>query len=290
MASSSKKNRRKKKPSQEQGETPECTAAVEWKVAEERLRPLPMSSPGSTDHVHTPPPHWAGHVEQCDELSVSSTASPARSTQESAPSKSKRKKKKKNDSLHQTQDHSPKAPTKTVAHPSPHHPTDSGAHSSSSSPAQGGGGESSFELELEWCIAQLVIGSQRADASKAQRQENEKLVRVLRSEKTPLPRKRQLMRNLFGDYRSRMKKEPLPDRLKARSAPSISSIESKVSDSRGRFFKKSSLQQQQGARGKGKLELPMESVACSSSFREVNSAAVGQPVPFCFNFDVDSDQ
>lgn len=32
-------------------------------------------------------------------------------------------------------------------------------------------------------------------------------IRTLRSEKTPLPRKRQLMRSLFGDYRAQMDAE-----------------------------------------------------------------------------------
>lgn len=282
MASPPKKNRRKKAPTQEQKETRESTTAVELKVAQDRLSPLPVSSLGSTDQ-HTPPLQQAGLVDQHKPVGTSSTTA-APSTQESASSKSKRKKKKKtNDSLHQPGP-SPKGPTKAVAHPPPHHQTDVGASSSS---AQSGGGESSFELELEWCIVQLVIGSQRTDASKAQRQENEKLIRVLRSEKTPLPRKRQLMRNLFGDYRSRMKKEPLPDRLRAPSAPSISVVERNVSETRGKFFKKSSLLQQQGTGGKGKSELSLEDEACSS---HVNSAAVSEPVPFCFNFDVESDQ
>lgn len=32
-------------------------------------------------------------------------------------------------------------------------------------------------------------------------------IRTLRSERTPLPRKRQLMRSLFGDYRAQMEAE-----------------------------------------------------------------------------------
>lgn len=32
-------------------------------------------------------------------------------------------------------------------------------------------------------------------------------IRILRSERTPLPRKRQLMRSLFGDYRAQMEAE-----------------------------------------------------------------------------------
>lgn len=32
-------------------------------------------------------------------------------------------------------------------------------------------------------------------------------IRTLRSERTPLPRKRQLMRSMFGDYRAQMEAE-----------------------------------------------------------------------------------
>lgn len=32
-------------------------------------------------------------------------------------------------------------------------------------------------------------------------------IRILRSQRTPLPRKRQLMRSLFGDYRAQMEAE-----------------------------------------------------------------------------------
>ena len=72
----------------------------------------------------------------------------------------------------------------------------------------------------------------RSDETKVQKQENKKHIRCLQSEKTALPRKRQLMKNLFGDYRSKMAREPL---LPAASA-SISS--SKSVESKGRFVRK----------------------------------------------------
>lgn len=71
--------------------------------------------------------------------------------------------------------------------------------------------KSSFEGELEWCIAQLELGMLRTGATKSQKQQNGRSLQTLRGTKTPLPKKRQLMRNLFGDYRSKMKTQPIPE-------------------------------------------------------------------------------
>lgn len=69
--------------------------------------------------------------------------------------------------------------------------------------------KSSFEEELEWCIAQLELGMLRTGASKSQKQQNDRSLHTLQGTKTPLPKKRQLMRSLFGDYRSKMKTQPI---------------------------------------------------------------------------------
>ena len=80
-----------------------------------------------------------------------------------------------------------------------------------SSPSQSLPTKSSFEQELEWCIAQLELGMLRTGASKSQKQQNQKSIQTLQGSKTPLPRKRQVMRSLFGDYRSKMKTQPIPE-------------------------------------------------------------------------------
>ncbi len=93
---------------------------------------------------------------------------------------------------------------------------------------------SSFEDELEWCVAQLELGLLRKDISKPRRQENERNIKTLRSSKPPVPRKRQLMRNLFGDYRAKMKTQPL-----TRRRPEIVPVERETCEKVGRFYRQS---------------------------------------------------
>jgi hypothetical protein len=70
-------------------------------------------------------------------------------------------------------------------------------------------GKSSLEEELAWCMAQLEIGCARKGATKEQKELNLQIMKKLQSAKTPLPKKRQIMRNVFGDYRSKMAADPL---------------------------------------------------------------------------------
>jgi hypothetical protein len=83
--------------------------------------------------------------------------------------------------------------------------------------------KSSFEEELEWCVAQLELGMLGTGASKSQKQQNQRSLQTLQNSKTALPKKRQIMRSLFGDYRSKMKTQPIPDnptpKLKATKSP-----------------------------------------------------------------------
>lgn len=92
---------------------------------------------------------------------------------------------------------------------------------------------STFSEELEWCISQLQVGLLVPSSSKRQKQENERHIRLLDSSKTPLPKKRQLMKTLFGDYRTKMKHHPLQANTKA----SIDSANKKQVSSNGMFYK-----------------------------------------------------
>ena len=134
---------------------------------------------------------------------------------------------------------------------------------------------SNFEQELEWCIAQLEMGLTRSGASKMQKIDNEKYVRLLRSGKSPLPRKRQLMKTLFGDYRSKMIKEPLQQGFPP--PVSICAIREKgLVSSRGRFFKKS-VHKDSGTHNGASVE----GVSVMNKTKEVS------PV-FHFNFDMEA--
>ena len=92
-----------------------------------------------------------------------------------------------------------------------------------------------FEEQVDWCIRQLELGLHHRDATKAQKDSNEKNIRTLRSLKVPVPRKRQLMRSLFGDYRSKMAATPLPE-ARAKE-PRVSKVEREVVGECGKFFK-----------------------------------------------------
>ena len=94
-----------------------------------------------------------------------------------------------------------------------------------------------FEEQIEWCIGQLELGLHRREATKAQKDSNEKNIGTLRSLKVPIPRKRQLMRSLFGDYRSKMMTTPLPEASTRAKGPCVSVVEREVAEDCGKFFK-----------------------------------------------------
>ncbi|XP_013916682.1 PREDICTED: uncharacterized protein LOC106544817 [Thamnophis sirtalis] len=64
-----------------------------------------------------------------------------------------------------------------------------------------------FQDELEWCITQLETGLLRLNPTPKQADETRHILRVLRSRKAPLVKKRQMMHHVFGDYRLKMAEE-----------------------------------------------------------------------------------
>ncbi|XP_003463796.1 UPF0488 protein C8orf33 homolog isoform X1 [Cavia porcellus] len=61
--------------------------------------------------------------------------------------------------------------------------------------------------ELEWCVEQLELGLKMQRPTPKQKEQAVGAIRTLRSQRTPLPRKRQLMYSLFGNYRAQMEAE-----------------------------------------------------------------------------------
>lgn len=61
--------------------------------------------------------------------------------------------------------------------------------------------------ELAWCVEQLELGLRMQRPTPKQKEQAIGAIRTLRSQRTPLPRKRQLMHSLFGDYRAQMEAE-----------------------------------------------------------------------------------
>lgn len=96
---------------------------------------------------------------------------------------------------------------------------------------------SSFQEELEWCIGRLELSMLRTGASKSQKQHGERSLRTLRGSKTPLPKKRQLMRSVFGDYRSKMRTHPTPGNLVTKEART-ETAQPAVVESVGTFYKR----------------------------------------------------
>ncbi len=96
---------------------------------------------------------------------------------------------------------------------------------------------STFEDELAWCLNQLQIGIQSSHGAgdiKQMKTSYEKNYKSLISAKTPLPRKRQLMRSLFGDYRSKLKSHPVMC-----PQPGMATMKKQNTDTGWRYFKKS---------------------------------------------------
>lgn len=62
-----------------------------------------------------------------------------------------------------------------------------------------------LKVEIEWCLARLEEKLADLDPYSKQAQEAAKVHRILKSSKAPVIKKRQAMRNMFGDYREKMK-------------------------------------------------------------------------------------
>lgn len=94
-------------------------------------------------------------------------------------------------------------------------PAANGGQTASEKPAPEGAPRSAeaqaeqLARELAWCVEQLELGLQTRKPTLKQREQAVGAIRTLRSDRTPLPRKRQLMRALFGDYRAQMDAERL---------------------------------------------------------------------------------
>ncbi|XP_072453869.1 uncharacterized protein [Notamacropus eugenii] len=81
-------------------------------------------------------------------------------------------------------------------------------------PGQGGGAEERaqdeqlrLQRELDWCVEQLELGLRTQRSTPKQAEQAARAVKTLRSPRAELPKKRQLMRALFGDYRARMEED-----------------------------------------------------------------------------------
>ena len=112
----------------------------------------------------------------------------------------------------------------------------SGNESLEAESTESGSRESNFDDELTWCIRQLELGLLRDKVTSSQRTESALLLKKLQSRRTPMPRKRQLMRVVFGDYRSTMKQSPLQS-LPEKAEVKIESSKGPSLEDKGTFFR-----------------------------------------------------
>eukprot|EP00112_Aurelia_sp_Birch-Aquarium-sp1_P011086 Seg234.5 transcript_id=Seg234.5/GoldUCD/mRNA.D3Y31 product="UPF0488 protein C8orf33-like" protein_id=Seg234.5/GoldUCD/D3Y31 len=80
-----------------------------------------------------------------------------------------------------------------------------------------------FEGELCWCIEQLELGIKNRKPTKDEAEKATKLIKILKSEKSAKVKKRQIMRNTFGDYRKKMAEESKQKSSEVKPEPKISS-------------------------------------------------------------------
>ena len=202
-----------------------------------------------------------GEASRCDGLSQCGKPTDGARDEQAAPLASKKKKQQK-----------PGPPSSEPVSDSAAGPHLSDSHRTSSELTSagkllpGGRGATTFEEELQWCVWQLELGTMRLDASKAQKQENERHMRTLNSPKAPLPRKRQLMRSLFGDYRSKMKHQPVPS---VEKESKIVAVKRSTAAGSASYFRKAASH---------------KSLSSANSSTQDDGAMTD--AAFCFNFDI----
>ncbi|CAH1240191.1 C8orf33 [Branchiostoma lanceolatum] len=64
-----------------------------------------------------------------------------------------------------------------------------------------------FERELTWCVDQLEAGLQNMKPDDKQMRDTMKILHTLKSPKASMPKKRQMMWAVFGDYRKKILEE-----------------------------------------------------------------------------------
>ncbi|XP_076086277.1 uncharacterized protein LOC143056949 [Mytilus galloprovincialis] len=93
-----------------------------------------------------------------------------------------------------------------------------------------------FDIELSWCIRQLELGLCNQKPDSRQAAEAIKVLKILRSDKSPLVKKRQAMRNTFGDYRQKIKEE---ERKNATKMKKLKVTPVSTESNKSVFYKKS---------------------------------------------------
>ncbi|KAM8961378.1 UPF0488 protein C8orf33 homolog [Pelodytes ibericus] len=100
--------------------------------------------------------------------------------------------------------------------------------------------QGTFEDELEWCIRQLETGLLRQNPTTKQVSDTQRVLQVLRSRKAPFVRKRQMMNQVFGNYRLKMSEERKAQEKAAANPPEPHIQEGTAPDSQSVVYRKCS--------------------------------------------------
>ncbi|KAM6407742.1 UPF0488 protein C8orf33 homolog isoform 2-T2 [Rhynochetos jubatus] len=140
--------------------------------------------------------------------------------------------------------------------------------------------------EVYWCVEQLELGLKTQKSTPKQVEDALRAIKTLRSDKTPLVKKRQLMRSMFGDYRKKMEEEWCRElKLMEAAVKSAKVVEVKrsIRNKNGRFIRKCSgaCRKSQGSAG-----------SSSESPRTLNTDLfkfTTSQEKFRFNFSLEND-
>ncbi|XP_035698220.1 UPF0488 protein C8orf33 homolog [Branchiostoma floridae] len=140
-----------------------------------------------------------------------------------------------------------------------------------------------FERELAWCVDQLEAGLQNMKPDDKQMRDTMKILHTLKSQKASMPKKRQMMWAVFGDYRRKI----LEEEQKSKQAIKRMKLEpaTQQTDS-GRFFRRSTA-------SKGTCFLfstEGSSEQRPQSEAEVNMTFESSDAEFKFNFPMDNSK
>ncbi|XP_017112064.1 UPF0488 protein CG14286 [Drosophila elegans] len=145
-----------------------------------------------------------------------------------------------------------------------------------------------LEVELCWCVEQLQNALDSGKLSQKAAEDTAKNLKILKSPKAPLIRKRQVMKLSMGDYRSKMQQE---EQKMALAAKQIKFTPTDETTKKSSFVKKSALLTS-GKDFRFDFSLPAE----ESSTKESQPAPKLQPTfqessgsPFKFNFSIEED-
>jgi len=140
--------------------------------------------------------------------------------------------------------------------------------------------EDRFELELCWCIQQMETNLISGKLQEKQMQELGKQLNSLKGKTAPLIKKRQIMRNMLGDYREKMAED---ERKFSRTVSTVKFTNSASADKKSVFVKKAtgrsaqdSNEQMNDHRTQNILQCAEQAVGDSN---QINT-------PFRFNFQV----